>query len=231
MPSLQSTMTNDMIREYFLEHPEAERFLFETREGHLIQILPFLLLVGLVYLVTRLVVWRLSGCRKTLLWEVGTLLLILYLAGVFALWFVPREIWIYLWFWGIFGLWDGELVAQVLNFSFDWFPMMSQVLNGEETVWGIVRWALMGNIMMFVPLGLITPIFLGERGMDRTLKLGILLTALVELVRLLLGCGLSVENITVDLFSVGVGLCLYRTIRDNLAENTFKTTSNRGIIR
>ena len=39
-----------------------------------------------------------------------------------------------------------------------------------------------------------------------------------ELARLLLGCGLTVENIAVDLLCVGMGACLYRTVRDNLAE-------------
>ena len=72
--------------------------------------------------------------------------------------------------------------------------------------------------MMFIPLGLVTPLLLGERGMGRTLKLGVLLTVLAELARLLLGCGLTVENIAVDLLCVGIGVCLYRTVRDNFAE-------------
>ena len=34
----------------------------------------------------------------------------------------------------------------------------------------------------------------------------------------LLGCGLTVENNAVDLLCVGIGVCLYRTVRDNFAE-------------
>lgn len=208
----------NMIRDYFSENLEAQWFLFGTREGYLIQILPFLLLAGLGYLAVRLAVRWLTGRRGPLLWEAAVLLFVLYLAGVFALWFVPREVWRCLWYWAIFGVWDGEMVARVLTFSFDWFPALDQVLAGERTAGGAVRRVLMGNVMMFIPLGLVTPLLLGERGMGRTLKLGVLLTVLAELARLLLGCGLTVENIAVDLLCVGIGVCLYRTVRDNFAE-------------
>ena len=46
----------NMIRDYFSENLEAQWFLFGTREGYLIQILPFLLLVGLAKLGRYLVI-------------------------------------------------------------------------------------------------------------------------------------------------------------------------------
>ena len=49
-----------------------------------------------------------------------------------------------------------------------------------------------------------------------------------ELARLLLGCGLTAENIAVDLLCVGVGVCLYRTVRDNFAEPRVMSRLARG---
>ena len=213
-----------MIRKYFIQRTEAQCFLFETREGYLIQILPFLLLIGLVYLFIRLAVRRLPGHRKPILWEMSMLLFILYFAGVFALWFVPRNLWRCLWFWAIFGLWDSEMVKDTLTLSFDLFPALCQVLAGEETVRGVIHNLLMGNLIMFLPFGLVTPFFLGEPSMGTTLKLGVLLTAIVEVARLVLGYGLTVENIALDLLCIGTGVCLYHAIRSNLSRTSIQTT-------
>lgn len=180
-----------------------------------LEVVPITLLVGTVYGLFR---------RRTLLrrgegwhWrqEAPRLLLVCYLTGLFNLVLVPANLWSGIWYFLRWG-WFGTGLAPLFSGEFQLIPTGLRVLRGELTVDSWVRTMLVGNVLMFLPMGvLVPPVFPGLRMRD-SWKLALAVPLGIELLQPIIGRSFDVDDLLMNALGILVSFPLGCLLRKKL---------------
>ena len=120
--------------------------------GYFLQALPIACLVGVIYLVIRLIHLKKKECHIKWLSEILRLIFVCYLTGLISLIVLPANFWLYVYDGLFLGWWD-EL-GQIFHLGdLNLIPSVVKCLNGELSIGSWVKTMLIGNIAMFIPLG------------------------------------------------------------------------------
>ena len=186
--------------------------------SHVLEAAPFALLAGAVYLLLRRRYLRSLGrAGKTPRSETVRLLLVCYLAGLFALVWTPGGFWSDLWLWLRFG-WPMRPVRffdGVYDFRFS-VPRLVRYMFRAENGW--LRSGLLGNVLLCVPLGLLAPLVQEAPRCDKTVLTGLGLSVIIELVQPLFGRACDVDDMLTNTLGALAGYLLFRIVRALLPE-------------
>ena len=138
-----------MFQTLFTDSPDFSYFLFTTIPGQVIQVIPFVLLVGLIDSLIRFLRIKRGNITSYRIGnEVVKTLLVCYFAGLFALVWVPPRFWSYLWHMAILGWYDpGAGSGPLFTWSFHFVPSLYQWIAGDLTLGSWVRTMLGGNVL------------------------------------------------------------------------------------
>lgn len=122
--------------------------------GIFLQVVPITFLVGLVYAIYRLVKIRKRELSVSWGAEIMRWLFVCYLTGLINLVLVPRNFWTYIWFYLYNGYSGGEL-DPLFSGNFNLVPTFLKAQTGEFTIGRWVRTMLEGNLIIFLPMGVL----------------------------------------------------------------------------
>ena len=125
--------------------------------GQFFQVVPITCLAAAVYTVIRY--RQVKKQEQRICWgkEAVRLLFVCYLTGLINLVLVPNNFWTAIWFY-LFNGYSGTTVGSLFTLEWNLVPTVYRMLTGEYTTgsWGITM--LIGNALMFVPMGVLLPL-------------------------------------------------------------------------
>ena len=175
--------------------------------GMFLQVAPAAVLAGVCYGVVRLA--YLKTRRAQIRWgkEALRVAFVCYLAGLAGLVLTPRNFWPHLW--GLICLGYSGAEIQFSGGSIQLVPALVRWLSGQATLGSWVKTMLVGNVLMFVPMGLLVPLAFEGITAKKMLRLAVLLPLAVEAVQPWIGRSFDLDDIIGNLLGILLGFALY----------------------
>lgn len=181
---------------------------FNSRVGYLLQIIPWMLLVGGIFWLVRTVWLKRKGlCRSGIFREGLLLLFVCYLSGLTALICTPANFWGQLWYFLFYGRPGGEL-DPLFSGNFHLVPSIFKYLSGEYTGGSWIAFMYIGNALLFLPFGLLMPAI---RPIPLTKLLGsaLALSVAMELFQPIVGRSFDADDLISNTIGTLIGYFLY----------------------
>ena len=191
---------------------------FNTYIGSVLQVIPFIIAVGIVYWFIRRS-WhkkRLGAdfkeCRRRgRSNEIVRLLLVCWIAGIITFVVLPPVL--------IVGFW-----SLVLDHTFSYYPLFdfigyylhSEIINSLRGGYIGGSWfvtMLIGNAALFAPLGLALPFVWRRANMLKTVLIGVGCSLVVELIQPFFGRSFDFDDIICNTLGTVFGYLLYLLIK------------------
>lgn len=171
---------------HFPSDMNFQYFFFNTYPGYFLQVLPVALVVGVIYAVHRVRRTQQAAMGKTVLAS----LFVCYITGLLCLTLFENiigGIYYYLFYHMPSG-------RQYLGFTFefDLIPDFFHNFSSEN----------MGNILMYLPFGILYPMFKENSTWKQTVMVGILVSLVIELLQPIFGRSFDINDIILNGFGV-----------------------------
>ena len=172
--------------------------------GYFLQALPIACLAGLLCLTIRIFVLKKRKAPFTWPTELLRAIFVCYLTGLFSLVILPANFWLFV-FDGIFLGWWNELgnVFQIGDVNF--IPAVIKWLRGELTIGSWVKTMLIGNMVMFIPLGFFLPLITKIRSCKTVIAASALLPLCCETAQLIFGRSFDIDDLIGNFIGIIVG--------------------------
>lgn len=184
------------------------RIVLFMREGHflfkffieyiiekLFQIMPPILIVSFLYICIRII--YIKQKKINLFYESVQLLFVAYFTGLLSLVWMPSKSWS-----------DITSIAQV-TLSFNFIPSAYYYLIGELTGGTWIKTMIVGNILMFVPMGMLLPVVLRKNGLFEVARFSAIIILAIETIQPFIGRSFDVDDIIYNAVGVAVGFLCY----------------------
>lgn len=175
--------------------------------GYFLQAVPITVVVGIVYTILRLVF--LKRRKYPVIWfsEAMRLLFVCYLTGLCSLVILPANFWLNVYDGIFFGWW--EYMGTFFHFGeVNLIPTIVKCLSGEFTLGSWVKEMLLGNVVMFMPLGFFLPFVTEKLNKKRALTIAVIVPVVVEFVQLIVGRSFDIDDLICNFIGIVLGLFL-----------------------
>lgn len=180
--------------------------------GMFAQVVPVTLLAGLVYVIVRYIQVKRQGTHLSKQTEIFRALFVCYLTGLINLILVPPNLWLMIWYY-LFNGFSGGGIGPLFTFNFNLVPTLLKWVMGELTIGSWVFKMLIGNFLMFVPMGFLLPFISEKLNRRNVLKLSVVIPVIVELVQPIVGRSFDVDDLILNSSGIIVGYFIAAYIR------------------
>ena len=180
---------------YFPEDMNFQYFFFDTYPGYFLQALPFALAAGIVYVIYRTRKTGAAVGARTLLAS----LFVCYLTGLLCLTlfeYVMGQIYYFL----FYHMPSGRHYHW-FTFEYDLIPDFFHNFGAEN----------LGNIVMYLPFGILYPLFRENAPWRRTIAAGIALSVIIELLQPVFGRSFDINDIILNALGVLLSTAVFYT--------------------
>lgn len=182
---------------YFPRDMTFQYFFFDTYPGYFLQALPVALLAGLVYALLRR--WRpprLSAGQLVL-----SSLFVCYLAGLLVLTLFQYDL-ADLYYYLFYGH-PGHSGHPWFLFQYDLIPTLHRHFDAEN--WG--------NFLLYLPYGVLYPLFRPGSSFWRTVAAGLLTSVVIELLQPIFGRSFDINDVILNALGVLLSAAVFFGIR------------------
>lgn len=171
----------------------AQYFFFDTYPGYFLQVLPFALLAGLLYGIRRFARDKASPTSR----KIWASLLVSYLTGLLCLTLLIKVIGS-LWYFLLYHQPSG-IIYHWFDGEFDLVPDFFARFSREN----------LGNILMYLPFGILYPLSRSHKSLWNTLWTGLLLIVVIELLQPVFGRSFDANDIILNFAGVLLSTSLF----------------------
>lgn len=179
-------------------------FFFDTYPGFFLEVLPIALAVAFLY-------WKkhrkTAQSKRELLWSA---VFVCYLTGLLCL-TLALDIIGNIWYFLFYFLPSGNSI-RLFTFEFDF----------ELDFYNHLRWENIFNLLMYLPFGVLYPLFRRKDGWGKTLLAGFLLVVGIELLQPVFGRAFDINDVVLDTLGTSLSATLFF-----LCRAIFKRTGRR----
>ena len=181
-----------------------ELFTGSSVINQFIQVIPITLLVGLLYIIFRFLKLKKSNGDINYKKESLYLIFVCYIVGLFNLVLVPRNFWDIIWY-NIFYNFNENPFAGIFDFSYNFIPTIYKIIIGEYTLdsWG--KAMIVGNFLMFIPMGIMLPLVFKNINKKNIFVIAILITLLIEILQPIVGRSFDIDDIIMNFIGSIIG--------------------------
>ena len=191
--------------------------IMNSRMGYLLQVLPFALLTGAAYLFIR---WRGGKMKSEPYKTTAGFLAVCYGAGLLALVWTPSNFWTEIWYRILNGQ-PGGGFGEMFTWNYNMVPSVFRYLSGELTGGSWTAFMTVGNVLMFVPMGVLLPLLWKGESLCKTMAAGFTVSLVIELGQPVFGRSFDVDDLISNTAGALVGYLLY-FILHKTAQNTLE---------
>lgn len=175
-------------------------------------VVPITCLVGLVYAIGRAVYLSRQGRPIARGTEVMRFLFICYLTGLVNLILVPGNLWSSVWFYLRNGYPSGADL-YLFSGSFNFVPSLLKYLRGDLVLGSWVKQMLVGNLLMFLPMGFFLP-FVSVRVNNKNIFVfAAAVPAAFELIQPVMGRSFDIDDLICNFVGILLGYALAAALR------------------
>lgn len=173
-----------------------------------LEVIPFVTIAAAVYGILRAMRLKRRGLsRDNWFRECIRLAFVCYMAGLLALVWAPNGMWSGLWLFLRYG-WPMECWGMMFRGEYNFDISFLGLVSGQ---W--VRSMLLGNVLMFIPLGLLLPLRWPRLTMPKALAAGICIDLAIEVVQPVFGRSFDVEDLICNTLGILLGVGIYLLLR------------------
>lgn len=203
-----------------------QRLLSSSLFGQFLEVVPITALVGVVYAASRARRVKRSGAPIAWGHETARLFFVCYLTGLVNLVLVPNNFWTYVWFYVRNGYPGGEL--RLFSGGANFVPTLYRCLTGELELGPWVREMLIGNFLMFVPMGVLLPLAVKKVAGRTILLAAIAIPAVVETLQPIVGRSFDVDDLICNFLGILLGYLLVSAVRSAIRRREGASRETRG---
>lgn len=176
--------------------------------GLFVEVLPFVVVVGTIYVIIRAVWRKRRGLgRDNWLRELTRLVFVCYMAGLLGLVWAPNAMWGQIWLFLRYG-WPMDWWKIMFKGTYSFDLRLGDVVSGA-----FVHSMRVGNVAMFVPLGLLLPLRWPQLTIPKALGAGACIDLAIEAVQPVFGRSFDMEDLICNTLGILLGLGAYRLLR------------------
>ena len=172
--------------------------------AYFLQVLPICLVVGLVYGGIRIV--SLKRRDRPIRWvdEIIKLLFVCYLTGLVSLVILTANFWLHIYD-GIFLGWWEEMLPIFSFGGFNLVPTIIRALSGEIVIGGWMKTMLIGNVLMFLPLGFFLPFVTEKVNRKNIFAVAVVIPLAAELLQTIFGRSFDIDDLICNFIGITAG--------------------------
>lgn len=177
-----------------------------------IQVIPITLLVGILYIIFRFLKLKKNNSDINYKREILYLIFICYIVGLFNLVLVPINFWNIIWY-NIFYNFNENPFAGIFDFSYNFIPIIYKIIIGEYTLdsWG--KAMIVGNFLMFIPMGILLSLCLENVNKKNIFKYAVLIPLAIEVLQLVVGRSFDIDDLVMNFLGIVIGYYLVKLIK------------------
>ena len=189
-----------------------ELFTGNSVINQFIQVIPITLLVGLLYIIFRFLKLKKSNGDINYKKESLYLIFVCYIVGLFNLVLVPRNFWDIIWY-NIFYNFNENPFAGIFDFSYNFIPTIYKIIIGEYTLdsWG--KTMIVGNLLMFIPMGILLSLCLKSISRKDMFKYALLIPLAIEVIQLVVGRSFDIDDLVMNFLGIVIGYYIVELVK------------------
>lgn len=174
-----------------------------TTIGLFLQVVPITFILGASYLIWRFIYLKKKQIPVSWGLEMVRTLFVCYLTGLINLVLVPRNFWSGIWA-NIFIGYSGSEIG-LFDGSFNFTPIIFKIISREVTLGSWVKTMLVGNLLMFIPMGFFIPLVTSKVDFKRMLKIAVVVPIIIEVIQPIVGRSFDIDDIILNFAGIMMG--------------------------
>ena len=179
-----------------------------------IQVIPITLLVGLLYIIFRFLKLKKNNSDINYKKEILYLIFVCYIVGLFNLVLVPRNFWNTIWH-NIFYNLNENPFEGIFDFSYNFIPTIYKIIIGEYTLGSWVKTMIVGNLLMFIPMGILLSLCFKNINKKNMFKYAILIPLTIEVLQLVVGRSFDIDDLVMNFLGIVIGYFIVELVKKN----------------
>ena len=189
-----------------------ELFTGNSIINQFVQVIPITLLIGLLYIIFRFLKLKKNNSDINYKREILYLIFICYIVGLFNLVLVPINFWNIIWY-NIFYNFNENPFAGIFDFSYNFIPTIYKIIIGEYTLdsWG--KAMIVGNFLMFIPMGIFLPLCFKNINKKNIFKYAVLIPFAIEVLQLVAGRSFDIDDLVMNFLGIVIGYFIVELVK------------------
>lgn len=189
-----------------------EIFTGNSIKNQFIQVIPITLLVGLLYIIFRFLKLKKNNSDINYKKEILYLIFVCYIVGLFNLVLVPRNFWNTIWY-NIFYNLNENPFEGILDFSYNFIPTIYKIIIGEYALGSWVKTMIVGNLLMFIPMGILLSLCFKNFKKKNMFKYAILIPFTIEVLQLVVGRSFDIDDLVMNFLGIVIGYYIVGSVK------------------
>ena len=168
-------------------------FFFDTYPGYFVEALPLAVIIAVVYGTIRFRKNQNSHTAKKLF----SCLFVCYMVGLVELVLLLNVMQSF-WYWIIYRM-DSGIALRFFELTFNLIPDFWHHINSE----------VVGNLIMFIPFGILYSLAAKEPSIKNTILTGFICTLAIEVLQPVFGRAFDINDVILNLMGVVVGTAIF----------------------
>lgn len=177
-----------------------------------IQVIPITLLVGLLYIIFRFLKLKKNNSDINYKMEIVHLIFICYIVGLFNLVLVPRNFWNTIWH-NIFYNLNENPFEGIFDFSYNFIPTIYKIIIGNYALGDWVKTMIVGNLLMFIPMGILLSLCFKNFKKKNMFKYAILIPFTIEVLQLVVGRSFDIDDLVMNFLGIVIGYFIVELVK------------------
>lgn len=183
---------------FFPDNMTFQYFFFDTYPGYFLQVLPLALVASILYGLLRFG----KGTRTPIGGKVMPCLFVCYIVGLAEL-VVFLKIISHFWYWLFYHQPYGNVIPFFTFWDYNFIPDFWTHLDGET----------IGNLIMFLPFGILFPFFKQDTTFGKTLLAGMICSLIIECLQPVFGRAFDINDIIMNALGVLISAIIFFVIK------------------
>ena len=192
-----------------------ELFTGNSVINQFIQVIPITLLVGLLYIIFRFLKLKKNNSDINYKKEILYLIFVCYIVGLFNLVLVPRNFWDIIWY-NIFYNFNENPFAGIFDFSYNIIPTIYKIIIGEYTLDSWVKAMIVGNFLMFIPMGILLSLCFENVNKKNIFKYAVLIPLAIEVLQLVVGRSFDIDDLVMNFLGIVIGYFIVELVKNKM---------------
>lgn len=189
-----------------------ELFTGNSVINQFIQVIPITLLVGILYIIIRFLKLKKNNSDINYKMEIVHLIFVCYIVGLFNLVLVPRNFWDIIWY-NIFYNFNENPFAGIFDFSYNFIPTIYKIIIGEYTLDSWVKAMIVGNFLMFIPMGILLSLCFENVNKKNIFKYAVLIPLAIEVLQLVVGRSFDIDDLLMNFLGIVIGYFIVELVK------------------
>lgn len=177
-----------------------------------IQVIPITLLVGILYIIFRFLKLKKNNSDINYKREILYLIFICYIVGLFNLVLVPINFWNIIWY-NIFYNFNENPFVGIFDFSYNFIPTIYKIIIGEYTPDSWVKAMIVGNFLMFIPMGILLSLCFENVNKKNIFKYAVLIPLAIEVLQLVVGRSFDIDDLVMNFLGIVIGYFIVELVK------------------